>query len=228
MFLIDGIDIANDSLLHMADASVKNSAKNVSMAGVCKVVQTYVDEETSVGISAAAAASSYFAKFKGEDVYFNDARITLIQAPKNGAYREDTYFPNKGFEGLDTVVFDVQKGGIKVQVKYFVFVSQLEGKSAAWAQCRDVAPPDSTGLWKISLLDNVSFADLPSASVAQTTGTGLTAQITLDTDAAGHSWFIDYTPYLNEEWLPTSNPYEWQAKPKANRKHNQGEKMPCC
>ncbi|MDR1936826.1 MAG: matrixin family metalloprotease, partial [Candidatus Accumulibacter sp.] len=21
------------------------------------------------------------------------------------------------------------------------------------------------------------------------------------------------TPYLNEEWLPTSSPYEWQAKP---------------
>jgi hypothetical protein len=56
-------------------------------------------------------------------------------------------------------------------------------------------------------------AKLSGASVAQTTGTGPTAQITLDTNAAGYGWFIDYTPYLNEEWLPTSNPHEWQAKP---------------
>jgi hypothetical protein len=53
------------------------------------------------------------------------------------------------------------------------------------------------------------FTDLPGAALAQTTGD----KITLDTDAAGHSWFFDYTPYLNEEWLPTSNPYEWKAKP---------------
>jgi hypothetical protein len=53
------------------------------------------------------------------------------------------------------------------------------------------------------------FADLSGAALGQTTG----SQITLDADAAGHGWFIDYTPYLNEEWLPTSNPNEWQAKP---------------
>ena len=26
------------------------------------------------------------------------------------------------------------------------------------------------------------------------------------------NWFIDTTPSLNEEWLPTSNPNEWVAK----------------
>jgi hypothetical protein len=53
---------------------------------------------------------------------------------------------------------------------------------------------------------NIGFANLPSAALAQTTSD----KITLDTDAAGHGWFIDYTQYLNEEWLPTSNPCEWQ------------------
>ncbi|MDR0716824.1 MAG: hypothetical protein LBF50_05345 [Azoarcus sp.] len=33
-------------------------------------------------------------------------------------------------------------------------------------------------------------------------------------------WFIDATPYLNEEWLPTSNPYEWQAKPGSEAEGN--------
>ena len=37
--------------------------------------------------------------------------------------------------------------------------------------------------------------------------------ITLDTNAAGHGWFIDTTPGDNEEFLPTSNPNEWVARP---------------
>ncbi|MCP4767449.1 MAG: hypothetical protein GY875_14375, partial [Gammaproteobacteria bacterium] len=37
--------------------------------------------------------------------------------------------------------------------------------------------------------------------------------ITLDTNANGYGWYIDLTPSLNEEFLPTSNPYEWKAKP---------------
>jgi hypothetical protein len=35
----------------------------------------------------------------------------------------------------------------------------------------------------------------------------------VNADAAGHGWYIDYTPYLNEEYLPTSKPYEWMANP---------------
>ncbi|MBU0500349.1 MAG: cadherin-like domain-containing protein [Gammaproteobacteria bacterium] len=57
--------------------------------------------------------------------------------------------------------------------------------------------------------DIVTFTDLPPATLGQTTA----QQITLDTDAANHGWYIDYTPYLNEEFLPTSNPNEWIAKP---------------
>ncbi len=54
----------------------------------------------------------------------------------------------------------------------------------------------------------VNLADLPGAAVGQTVG----STITLDTTAAGYNWFIDPTPGLNEEWLPTSNPNEWVAK----------------
>ncbi|OFZ66614.1 MAG: hypothetical protein A2V79_06080 [Betaproteobacteria bacterium RBG_16_56_24] len=53
-----------------------------------------------------------------------------------------------------------------------------------------------------------NLADLPNGAVGQTNGTS----ITLDTNAAGHNWFIDTTPWDNSEYLPTSNPYEWVAK----------------
>ena len=54
--------------------------------------------------------------------------------------------------------------------------------------------------------------NLPGFILAQSTGSGAYAQITLDTDAAGHGWHIDQTPYLNDEYLPTSNPNLWIAR----------------
>jgi predicted Zn-dependent protease len=57
-----------------------------------------------------------------------------------------------------------------------------------------------------------TFANLPGTAVGETKGEGADATIILDTDAAGHGWFIDYTSYLNDEFLPTSNPNEWVAK----------------
>jgi|CXWL01.1.fsa_nt_gi hypothetical protein len=54
----------------------------------------------------------------------------------------------------------------------------------------------------------LSFADLPAGALGQTTGNA----ITLDTTASGNGWYIDTTPGLNEEYLPTSNPNEWVAK----------------
>lgn len=64
---------------------------------------------------------------------------------------------------------------------------------------------DATG---INNTVTVTTADLSGGAVGQTTG----SSITLDTNAAGYSWYIDYTPYLNDEYLPTSNPNEWIAK----------------
>ena len=58
----------------------------------------------------------------------------------------------------------------------------------------------------------VTFANLTGAAIGETKGEGANATITLDTDAAGHGWYIDYTPYLNDDFLPTSNPNEWVAK----------------
>ena len=58
----------------------------------------------------------------------------------------------------------------------------------------------------------VTFGSLAGGAVGQTTGEGANAGITLDTNAAGHGWFIDTTPADNSEFLPTSNPDEWVAK----------------
>jgi hypothetical protein len=43
----------------------------------------------------------------------------------------------------------------------------------------------------------ITIADLADGYLALTLGT----TITLDTDAAGYGWFIDQTPFLNEEFV---------------------------
>ncbi len=66
----------------------------------------------------------------------------------------------------------------------------------------------------VSSTSNVvfSFDNLPDAAVAQTTGEGANAAITLDNTAAGHGWFVDSTPQDHSEYLPTSNPNLWIAR----------------
>jgi Matrixin len=64
------------------------------------------------------------------------------------------------------------------------------------------------------------FTDLSSTALGQTTGEGASASITLDTNAAGHGWYIDPTPLdpstssglANSDYLPTSDATVWQAK----------------
>ena len=55
----------------------------------------------------------------------------------------------------------------------------------------------------------ITIADLADGYLALTLGT----TITLDTDAAGYGWFIDSTPWANEEFIPNSSPITDHASP---------------
>ena len=55
----------------------------------------------------------------------------------------------------------------------------------------------------------LNIADLPGGAVGETTGTN----ITLDTHAAGYGWYVDPNPAANTDFLPTSDPNVWMAKP---------------
>jgi hypothetical protein len=155
---------------------------------------------------------------------------------KNG-YNE--YVPNGNYVGKDRVDLLVEGKDdlgrpISMTLRYYINVlpdgelSRIVYEEGAHAKTLKQYCGTQKDYWRIKSQNGDSsflaslfgaqsvfngFADLPGGAVAQTTGTGANAQITLDTNAAGYDWFIDYTPYLNEEWLPTSNPYEWQDKP---------------
>jgi hypothetical protein len=157
---------------------------------------------------------------------------------KNTQYGQ--YLPDQDYVGKDRIDLlvegqDDKERPIALTLRYYINVlpreelskivlerrssqvrKELCGKNNYWRISSD------SSTTKLALSQNdlvaqlaplVQFSDLPGSSLAQTTGTGASAQITLDTDDAGHGWFIDYTPYLNEKFLPTSSPYEWIAQP---------------
>jgi hypothetical protein len=156
--------------------------------------------------------------------------IQLIKEPEHGTvspYKSTKerdswrYLPDEGYIGNDEIEFLVDVHGIPVKVFYFIKVGPpgfsvdseklrglCEGKYQ-WIISQPLQEDDTATNWYYTpslqaLLAATKdalagFTDLSVAAIGQTTGD----KITLDSSAASHGWFIDYTPYLDEEWLPT-------------------------
>jgi hypothetical protein len=196
---------------------VQTNGTTVDFQGAAVNYMGYYDNEN--GTKYRSEAQSEALRQAGDN-----AKVTIIQAPQHGHLVDTyTYFPDVDYFGQDKVVALVElASGEKVTVMFFINMVR-NGVQESEESIREFCGPNGV-FWKISLTDpadlaflpdgpNVSFFNLSGSALAQTTGTGPTAQIILDTNATGHGWYIDYTPYLNEEYLPTSNPYEWIAKP---------------
>jgi hypothetical protein len=170
--------------------------------------------------------------------WLNSFKITVLRTPQHGKMvgkENNQYLPDKGYLGkdrIDLLVEAMDDLGRPTAVTFRFYINVLsekerykiaDSKGAAFNRYIKKYCGTTRVIWRISESDTseplyalltdakdalTGFEDLPGASLAQTTSD----KITLDTDAAGYGWFIDYTPYLNEEWLPTSNPYEWKAK----------------
>ena len=148
-----------------------------------------------------------------------------------------TYQPVQDYVGKDSAVFLVTSNNRQYQVKVnFWVVPALTGYDRGDLFCKTEKFGAHTNLPEalIAWMNNAelssllaaasgvtySFSDLPGTALGETTGKGTFAAITLDTNAAGHGWYIDPTPLdpstssglANNEYLPTSNPNIWQAK----------------
>lgn len=202
--------------------------------GRCVISRPYSGAE----IRPTYAADSYLAHYHDGDPRYqgfsfdgDGAKVTLVKAPTHGkvvlgddshamAWNLYHYTPQAGYVGQDRFVMQVERNGVKVRIQYLIESMNADEPSIGYCD------PET---WKIFLpsngnnprlanvltaaTQNLTFADLTGGAVGEATGVDKTAQITLDTTAAGHGWYIDYTPYLNDEYLPTSNPLEWIAKP---------------
>ena len=168
--------------------------------------------------------------YAGNTYDLDTSSATIVRPPEHGKlvpagrgeYLSYYYSPDAGYYGNDSAVIQGEVNGHKVKITYYFH--SLDHQAYTYLKVCG----KRGGYWKISLPTNgdtpalasilttatqtLDFADLTGSAVGQTTGTAPTAQITLDLDAANHGWFIDYTPYLNDEYLPTSDPNVWIAR----------------
>ena len=172
-------------------------------------------------VDPAQGLANYLNEHYKREIDSNAIQIALLEGPKYGeltAYSGKSvghgfysYAPKAGFLGKDQVVFSAALGGKRYKV---VMSLVVQGADQVNFSC----PPEPR-LIKVSTLISplidykVTFSDLSGSSVGNTVGEGLFAQITLDTTAAGHGWYVDATPLDNtNDYLPTSNPNVWLAK----------------
>ena len=203
---------------------------------------SYMNKFLPPELQDALGANSASVDWQWYGKWTNSFKITLLRAPQHGKFMNmqndpySQYLPDKGYYGKDRVDLLVEGKDdlgrlIAMTLRYYINVipekelykiaGSSKGKFYKYVQQYCGA---NTKIWRISENDTVEplyalltgakdvftgFADLSGSALGSTTGN----KITLDTNAAGYGWFIDATPYQNEEWLPTSNPNEWVAKP---------------
>jgi hypothetical protein len=148
--------------------------------------------------------------------------VVLLEAPKYGHivmmneeevnradYSIFHFTPTPNYVGKDKAVFAVEYQGkrYRVDVELILVSSVMDEdcaarlikikKSATVTPVSEASYPDLANWYQNLSLQALlagakdaltGFADLPGASLGQTTGD----KITLDTDAAGHTWFIEW------------------------------------
>jgi Matrixin len=135
---------------------------------------------------------------------FAQIKSYVVEAPKHGKvtltsakHHVWAYESTPDYLGKDRVSFAIEVNG-----KRFKIVLDL----AVVAGVNENDDPACIKMFKLGI-DN-----LPSGVLGEVQGQGTSAKLTLDTNAAGHGWFVDTTPDDNSEFLATSNPNVWIAR----------------
>jgi hypothetical protein len=221
-------------IVEVAQASNITAAKKPIVATVCSVVTSKSGMEYDTNLYMEIYQLLYKIGLRGDSPQTDSldedravaAAAKILKEPENGSleFRNDPilpndpiYRPNPGFIGEDRFTVQTVYKERQFTFNFRMLVYQEGAQDWGFEHDCNEPPfepyqPDPLVSWyhttslqallsgaKASL---TGFADLPGASLGQTTGD----KITLDTNAAGHTWFFDYTPYLSEEWLPTSSP----------------------
>lgn len=168
------------------------------------------------GVDPAGTVMDYLQRLQKKFLDITEFKPTLLQGPQHGSLEYEVsnagrmfyvYDPKPGFLGKDKAVFMVEYQGMHFKVSIDIHV--LEIVSANESTCpsrptviklRKSSQGSGSDLSPGELSSGVRVADLDNATLAQT-----------------HGWYIDYTPYLNDEESLGARPRVLQL-PNQNRR----------
>jgi hypothetical protein len=224
MFIMDVPSMpATEVPLLLAQTSAPSAARPADFVfKACTETQPTPDDPTSAmrGVNPAYMLRNYYASL-GREIDLAKINISLVQGTKHGKLTTEIgktgltsyrYDPLPGFLGDDQVVFMAEYGGncykIILDIKVLETIDESNPICPEPKLIKIKKPASGSSGYGLDGI-SVSFVELPTGALGQTTGT----TITLDDNAAGHGWFIDLTPTSNEEFLPTADPTVWKARP---------------
>ena len=152
--------------------------------------------DTETGINA------FMVEYTPTENYIGKDRAVFEVEANNKKYRVIVNF------WVMPTVFDDGQGDTNCKKEKFGLTDNSTQRAAAWQQSANLSAflAAASGV-------TYSFTNIPAKALGQTTGEGSSAQITLEKDAAGHSWYVDPTPLdSTDNYLPTSQSTVWQAK----------------
>ena len=171
-----------------------------------------------------------------------DVKVTVLQYPMHGLFnKEDSRFgwtqrDKQGlpaYQGWDKLIYQVEVKEQKFKVVIdLLSVPDADSPTGAICEWKSKSQkgwgswvPEGVDEWfsiarYSAILAEASgvhteLTDLPGGALGlHESGLGWNASITLDNNAAGHGWYVDATPWsVNDDYLPTSDPNLWLAKP---------------
>lgn len=198
------------------------------------------DSAGHYALSVVDNAAGLYAHAAGENpsvlLEYGKSRVTVLEQAKHGKLEQRvsstgdfSYYPDSTYSGADRAVFLVKQDGHAVKVVYYInVVKGIDEKTFNSSYSKYCTSP---GWWRVSSDFPVFGRDILQAyfgadvciygavaiNIAILAGGALgqaeSGAFTLDTDAAGHGWYLDPTPLDNtDDFLPTADKTIWRAK----------------
>lgn len=212
---------AQETPIVLAQAAIPSAGANPQpdyILNYCKETESTGDPRSAMrAVDPAYMLSNYIEARDNQLVDLHDIKnVTMLQGTTVGKITsvvDNTgrswfrYDAPKNYVGNDRAVFQAEYQGkvYKIVVKLVVSLTVGESPLMEWEEPVCPAPTlikvngkpvsGSTGYdsgYSFGSL-SVTFADLEGSAVGQATGEGANATITLDTNAAGHNWYIKTT-----------------------------------
>jgi len=195
--------------------------------GMCMGVATVDNNSgTPSDVPAFVIAADYLSRIRGKEIEvpgYDLVKFIVVKPPQHGQLFLETpvatpfgprygYLGEAGYVGKDQFTLRFVVDGQTIEAT--VFVHNVVGDDAAMKACKralgvwplsENTVPDNLEVWgyetRLSTLlasatrSVTGFTDLPGLSTGQT----VNYQITLDSNAAGHGWYIDPTPLDNTD-----------------------------